>query len=142
MANTLASVRGRWIANSPASPTRRFIPNGVVIDSTGVLSTIQSPAWGAAIAIDASAGLDLRITATSNVAYTIGAPTNPVTGEVMDLQIRNASGGALGAATFNAVFKLGAAWTNPANGFSRSIQFRFDGTNWVERYRSAADVAN
>lgn len=82
------------------------------------------------------------ITATNNTAFTINAPTGAGTGNRWNLMIRNTSGAGLGAATFNAVFKLGAAWTQPATGFSRSIQFVFDGTNHVEIGRTAADVAN
>ncbi len=100
---------------------------------------------GGAMAMDASQGSMFVLTITDGVAYTIPAPSNtPVTGfsQRLLLTIRNTSGGVLGAATFNAIYKLGAAWTNPANGFSRSIEFRWNGTNWVEYARAAADVAN
>jgi hypothetical protein len=64
-------------------------------------------------------------------------------GQIITLLVRNASGGALGAFTFYASqYKLGAAWTQPATGFSRSITFVFNGTHLVEIGRSAADVAN
>ena len=100
---------------------------------------------GVAMTFDASQGNSFVLTVTDNVAYTIGAPTNPpFTGmsQRILLTIRNTAGVALGAATFNAIFKLGAAWTNPANTLSRSIEFRWNGTNWVEYSRTAADVAN
>lgn len=90
---------------------------------------------------DASLGNEFDITATNGTAFTINAPTNPTDGQRITITIRNTSGGALGAATWNAVFKM-VAWANPANGFSRSIDFRYNGTNWVELMRGAADVAN
>jgi hypothetical protein len=81
------------------------------------------------------------ITATTAVAFAVNAPPTPVSGQRLTVAIRNTSGGALGAATWNAVFKM-TAWTQPANGFSRSITFEYDGTNWVESTRAAADVPN
>lgn len=91
------------------------------------------------------------MTVTDAVAHVIGAPlfggaamsaTNPGTGMVWTLTVRNASGGAAGALTFNAVFKIAGAWVATATGFSRSITFRWNGTNHVELYRGAADVSN
>ena len=89
------------------------------------------------------------MTATNNTAFTVNVPSEtlnryvkPGVGAQMTLVIRNTSGGALGVATWAAGYKMGAAWTQPANAFSRSIQFQYNGTNWVEVSRSAADVAN
>jgi hypothetical protein len=93
------------------------------------------------IATDASKGSDYVITATNGTAFTISSPTNPFTGQTISYLIRNTSGGALGAVTWGAAFKL-AAWTSPANANSRSISFRYDGTNWIERSRTPADVPN
>lgn len=81
------------------------------------------------------------ITANNGSAFTINAPTEPAKGKQITIRLRNTSGGALGAATWDAVFKM-AAWTNPTNGNSRSITFEYDGTNWVEMTRTAADVPN
>jgi hypothetical protein len=90
---------------------------------------------------NAAAGNAQVITATNRSAFTINAPTNPITGQEMTITIRNTSGGTLGAATWNAVFKL-APWANPANDHSRSITFRYDGTNWIETARTPNDVPN
>jgi len=35
-----------------------------------------------------------------------------------------------------------AAYTNPANGYSRSVSFKYNGTNWVEFSRTTADIPN
>lgn len=80
---------------------------------------------------------------TNATAFTINAPTGVVQddGFLLRITIRNSSGGALGAVTWNAIYKL-AAWTQPANGFSRSIQFRYDGVNWIEVSRTTVDVPN
>lgn len=97
--------------------------------------------YSASMTWDARAADEFDITATNNTAFTINAPLNPTTGQVMTVMIRNASGGALGTATWNSVFKL-FAWTQPNNGGSLSITFRFDGTNWVELYRGLTTVPN
>lgn len=103
--------------------------------------TAQTVTYSASMTINAATGNIFTITATNGTAFTINAPTNPSTGAKMRLRIRNASGGALGAITWNAVFKM-AAFTSPANGFSRAIDWDYDGTNWVMASQSAADVPN
>lgn len=84
------------------------------------------------------------ITATNGTAFTINAPTNAlnlVDGAQLTITLKNSSGGALGAATWNAVFKM-STWTNPANGQNRSITFRYDSTNWVQVSQTGVDVPN
>jgi len=90
-----------------------------------------------------------RITPNNSTAFTITCPANGtnasmVPGQVFTIVIRNTTGGALGAVTFSAAsFKTAAtAFTQPANGFSRSYTFYFDGTYAIEISRGAADVAN
>lgn len=83
----------------------------------------------------------VTISASNGVAFTINAPTNPVIGQIMTITIRNVSGGALGAATWNAVFKM-SAWTQPANGQSRSITFRFGQSVWLQINQTGVDVPN
>lgn len=97
--------------------------------------------YSASMTINASQGASFEITATNGTAFTVEAPTNPKEGQAITVVIRNAAGGALGVATWNAIFKM-AAWTQPANGFSRAIIFEYNGTNWVERARATADVPN
>lgn len=97
--------------------------------------------YSASMTPDVSLGNNFTISATNSTAFTINAPTNPTTGQFVTITIRNTSGGALGVATWNAAFKM-TAWTQPANTNSRSIQFKYDGTNWIEINRSAADVPN
>lgn len=96
--------------------------------------------YSASITFNASAGYVFSISATNGTAFTINAPTGAVTGMTMSVEIKNASGGALGAVTWNAVFKM-AAWTAPANTFARVITFYFDNINWREISRSA-DIPN
>ena len=101
-----------------------------------------APTYGASVAIDASLGNSFTITVTDGVAFTVANPTNAVDGQLIRIKIKNTSGGAAGVLTWDTLYKLGAAWVQPATGFSRSIDFEYDGTNWIEGNRSAADVAN
>lgn len=97
--------------------------------------------YSASMTPDASLGNRQVITATNNTAFAINAAINPYLNQTMTVTIRNTSGGALGAATWNAVYKM-AVWTQPANANSRSIIFYYNGTNWIEIARTPADVPN
>lgn len=109
----------------------------VADDSGGVADVTYSTS----ITPDASLGHVFNITVTDGVAFAINAPTTPVKGQRITIRIKNTSGGAVGTITWNAVFKM-PTWTSPATGFSRAATFDYDGTNWVEASRNAADVAN
>lgn len=109
----------------------------------------QSPlltlTYGAAPVMDASLGNWFVMTVTDNVAFVVGAPTNPPpSGQSQDLYltIRNASGGAHGAGTWNAAFLVTGAVPAIANGFSRTFGFRWNGTNWVQFLVPATDIPN
>jgi hypothetical protein len=73
-------------------------------------------------------------------AKTVAAPVKARTGDFLMIDVLNSSGGVMGAITWNAVFKLAGAFTNPANTKRRTISFYYDGTNWVETNRAAADI--
>ena len=81
------------------------------------------------------------ILVTNGTAFTINAPTGPSAFQTIIIDIRNGSGGAMGAITWDATFKMAGAFINPANGKRRKIAFTYDGTNWIEDWRMAADGA-
>lgn len=85
---------------------------------------------------------EFSLNVQAGTALTYNAPTGMAQGQLLTIRVRNGSGGAMGAITWNAVFKLAGAFVNPANGHSRSIQFIYDGAVWIERWRSAADTPN
>lgn len=120
--------------------------NGSVTSTSRFTSPLITVTYSAAPVIDASLGNDFVMTITNNTALVVAAPINPpAAGQCQDISftIRNASGGAHGALTWNAIFKTQAtAFSAVANGFSRTVFFRWNGTNWVELVRTAADVAN
>lgn len=110
-----------------------------------VLNVLTTLAYGVSIALDAALGNDFQVTVTDAVAFTFAAPTNtPPAGFCQDISItiRNASGGAHGAGTWNAIFKTTGNVPAIADGSSRTFCFRWNGTNWVEIGAIAADVAN
>lgn len=103
------------------------IPDVVVIPYAGTMD------------LDATSGNVFIITATNGSAFTINNPKNAFKGMTLTIRIRNSSGGALGAVTWGPNFKL-AAWTQPANTFSRAITFEYSGANWEETNRNTADI--
>ena len=114
---------------------------GTMTLGAGFSATRVAPTYGASVAIDGSLGNTFAVTATNGTAFTVANPTNASTGQTITIQIRNTSGGVLGAVTWDTLYKL-AAWTSPATGNSRAVTFLYDGTNWVEVGRVAADVPN
>lgn len=99
------------------------------------------PTYGTSVSIDRSLGCIAVITVTDTNNFSINAPTNMVIGDRLIVTIKNSSGGAVGTITWNSVFKK-ATFTNAANGSNRSIEFFYDGTNWIQHYQTAADVPN
>lgn len=110
---------------------------------------IDSVTYSATMALNCALGSAKLVIVTDGNAMTFSTPTNTVNGTAytiptgfdMEITVKNASGGAMGAITWPANFKM-AAWTNPANGNSRSIKLRYDGTNFVEKCRTTADIPN
>jgi hypothetical protein len=103
---------------------------------------LVTPTYASTVSIDAAAGKTFIVTASDTNPFTIAAPSSPASGQEIRITIKNTSGGALGTATWNAAYKMGAAWTHPADTKNRSITFYYDGNAWIEVNRSAADVSN
>lgn len=119
--------------------------------SSPLLAVGSALVYGPAIALNAALGNEFVVTVTDAVAFAFSAPlfngvalsaTIPGFNQTITIRIRNASGGAHGAGTFNAIFKTAGAVPAIADTNSRVFQFRWNGTNWVETFRSAADIAN
>jgi hypothetical protein len=96
--------------------------------------------YGTTIVVDTSKGDFFTLTVTDGVAFTISNPTLGVDTEEIAILIANGSGGAMGAVTFGANYKLAGAFVAPANGNRRMYKFRYDGANWYESHRSPADI--
>lgn len=126
-------MAGAWVLSRPSG-----IPDPIQIGAFGAVGALP---FGATITPSAKTTSALLIVATSGIAFAIAAPLNVVSGQTLLFTIKNTSGGALGAATWNAIYKL-AAWTNPATGNSRSITFLYNGVNLIEVSRTTTDVPN
>jgi hypothetical protein len=125
--------------NTPFDAGASVLSKLLVVD--GTTNGHVTVTYSTSITLDAALGHLFSITASDGVGFAINAPSNPVLGQRITIRIRNTSGGALGTATFNAIFKM-ATWTQPADTKNRSIEFEYDGVNWVEVSRTAADVPN
>jgi len=127
----------------------RYLDPNFLIENTGRMKQVAGGVthkrvgitYSATMATDASLGSRFTITATNGTAFTISNPTNAQDGSVIEYTIYNASGGALGAVTWGGNFKM-SAWTQPANGFNRSIRFEYDGSFWIQKSQTGVDVPN
>lgn len=128
------------IGGTPAAPNLYITGGGIVYPRTVILRRQDIP-YSASMAVE-NTYQAFTITATNSTAFTITNPLYPTyDGETITFTIRNTSGGALGTATWGALYKL-ASWVQPATGFSRSITFLCNGTNFIELSRTTADVPN
>jgi hypothetical protein len=107
----------------------------------------QADTYGATITPTLRDGVFVRYVVNNGAAFTVAAPVTGSTsvslvpGTHLTLNLKNTSGGAMGAITWNAVFKVPAI-TAPATGNQRSYHFCYDNTNWIFLWQSAADVPN
>jgi hypothetical protein len=127
------------------SPSMIHWVGGIILDG-GFWQPVVPLVYGAAVAVPAGMGTFFTLTVTDGSAFVLGAPTGGPTlitnGELIYLRIVNASGGALGAGTFNAAYKVTGNVPAIANGFNRTIAFQSNGAVWTEVFRTAADVPN
>lgn len=80
--------------------------------------------------------------AANTAAWNLANPTTDplTTGTQITFDIKNSTGGTLGAITWGNKYLLAGSFTNPANSKRRTISFVWDGTNYVETNRAAADI--
>lgn len=102
--------------------------------------TVQILPYSASITPNPQAGEYMTLNVANTSAFTINAPAVHLNGARITFEILNSSGGAMGTITWDPAFKLAGAFTNPANDFRRTITFSFNGSNWVEIGRAAADI--
>lgn len=103
---------------------------------------INVVSYSASMTPNAGLGTIQSITATNGTAFTINAPIGgPLTGQRLVVWVSNTSGGALGVITWNAAFHM-AAFTAPGTGLNSSMEFIYDGTNWLQVGTQGPAVAN
>lgn len=112
-----ANTESATLITKPVAPRSRYID--IAVTATGNYT------------VNSNFGPGYLFTVTTASGFTIVNPTNKVTGKILTFRILNSSGGAMGTITWGSDFNFGGhTWTNPANGFSRSITFWCDGTKW------------
>lgn len=102
--------------------------------------TVTDLAYSASMTPQAHVAICQRINVNNATAMTINTPANPNVGMELTFDIKNTSGGAMGLITWNAIYLLAGAFTNPATSKRRTIKFYYDGTNWIETARATADI--
>jgi hypothetical protein len=133
-----------WAAMAP-STINWSVPGaiGATTPNTGVFTlaswtrhrgTKTTPTYGASVTIDLTLGDWFVVTATNGTAFTISNPSGatPAAGDEIEITVKNASGGAITMTTpFDTAYKL-ATYTKPANGYQRTVRFKYDGSVWYE----------
>ena len=123
----------------------RFLDGIHKINQSDILSGQVFPlTYGTSIATNAALGSSFTIVATDGTGFTIATPTNPTIGQTLTYDIKNSAGGAHGTITWGTGFLNGGAGTVGAGAFvtiantkRRTISFYYDGTNWIELFRTA-----
>jgi hypothetical protein len=110
--------------------------------ATAVASTlVRAAVLNAVAAIDLEDGSSFEINVSDAAPFSISAPTGAAAaGTRISVTLRNLAASGV-SARWDSLYKL-APWSSPAPGFSRSIDFRFDGHSWIEVARTASDVPN
>ncbi len=120
--------------------TRRFYGPGTTQTCQGqVAMEVRAVPFVSASSyvLDPSVARSFILTVTDGVAFGFAAPINAGLGQELSIIVRNTSGGALGAVTFDPIFK--GSFNSPGNNQQTVITFLFDGSTWV-RMSQAADV--
>lgn len=147
LAVTDAQVAAANKDGAVGTPSMRTLGRGAQQAAPGTSSindhAVQVVVAASPVNIDASVCGWAQVVVNTAAALTVSAPTNPPNAgrsQVLIVEFVNNSGGAMGAITWNAIFKVwGGAFATPAAGKSRIIAFVWNNANWIEQYRSTAD---
>ncbi len=96
--------------------------------------------YSATVTINALASVYFTLVVTNGTAFTLANPLNPGPGQDLWLDIKNSSGGAMGAITWGTEFLRDASWANPANTKRRVIGFTRVASLWVQRAPATGDM--
>ena len=105
------------------------------------LHQLDTPAFDAVVKLDCQFSNEFLIAATDARAFSMGPPLNSSHGRRIAVTIRNASRDPMGPCTWHSIFRMNP-WENPRSAHSRTIEFMYDGGNWLETSRTAQDIPN
>jgi hypothetical protein len=101
---------------------------------------IYTTSGGSAVTPDASLYGYINVQVNDTTGFTINAPINLVNHQIFVLRVYNNSGGTMGTITWDSIYSLSGAFTNPASGKCRYFLFHYDTSKCREMFRSAGDV--
>lgn len=117
-------------------------------ESGGMAAGVIGPlVFGATIPVDLSGSTVKTLDLTTNAAFqflnpALVGPTAVLVPRLVIFRIRNVSGGAHGAGTFDTLYRVAGNVSATANNNGRSIVFLWTGALMVEVVRGAADIPN
>ena len=131
-------------SNSGALGNTIQLPGGIMTTHgpwEGLTAKRQVVVFAPSITINATGSEQYEIEANRGDDFTVKAPSNPVSGKVLCITVRNSSNGALGHISWDPVFKM-SPWTSPASGHNRSITLYYDGSHWLQISQTGVDIPN
>jgi len=137
--NTNNTFIGCKFATISDSANSRFINCSNTVDMGADVRVVLAPV-GTVYTANAKLA-NINYLSIGSGDYTIAAPTNAFDGCRLTYIVKNDGLGALGAATWNAIFRK-TAWTNPASGTARTVTFVYDSATslWWQTSASDADL--
>ena len=103
----------------------------------------QTPGVGAFTIDPQAADIHYVVLNSAGGTWSVTTANNGFEAHRLSVIVKNSSGGAV-TLTWGNNFRLGSAWSNPANGYNRAITFirDYQTANYIEVSRSSADVLN
>jgi len=137
--NTNNTFIGCKFATISDSANSRFINCSNTVDMGADVRVVLAPV-GTVYTANAKVA-NINYLSIGSGDYTIAAPTSAFDGCRLTYIVKNDGLGALGAATWNAIFR-NTAWTNPASGTARTVTFVYDSATslWWQTSASDADL--
>jgi hypothetical protein len=136
----LAGSDGSFVLNGPGGTNFESINNnGGRTWKKAEARSIIALTDGATVAVDATLGSRFYLNAGGS--RTISNLSSSISGQEVEITVRNGTAGAI-TTTWDTKYKLaGAAWTDPAPGYTRSVRFYVhDSNTFRELSRTAADA--
>jgi Pectate lyase superfamily protein len=125
------------VSTDPTKVYFEFDEPPALVNAVYAATTNIDPAAGRSHLIIPGNGNAFKIALSSGLP---GGVYQTWAGQILTVTVKNTFG-VLGSVSHGAGFK-GTPWTAPANGFSRSKTFRYDGTQWIQISETTADVPN
>lgn len=140
-----AGVTGCVVEYDPTRSTRNASAGSRMVSVAAAMSTVvrrrsttaSFTAPGSAIQVRADEADHVKVSVTGTGAFSVTLPIEPITNASLLFEFKNSAGGATGTISWNAVYVFTAgAFTGPGAGLTNFISFRYDGTSWIETWRS------